>query len=184
MAFLAFGSFWFWAIFVVASVLILIAAEKGSGVGATATLIVTMALLFFFGNGVSFGNFFQYCISHPWLTMGTILCYFVFGICWAILKWYFFLIKKRDEVIDEKPTYIYIPQVKQHKSEITIWMVYWPYSAIWTLLDVPIKRAYLFVYHRIAGALQNMANKIYAPLMEQQKKKEEEVESRRCGRRI
>ena len=172
MAFLVFGSFWFWVLFAAASVCVLIAAEKGSGLGATITMVVTIALLFLFGNGVSLGNFFQYCLTHPLVTVTAMAGYFILGVCWAVLKWYFFLIKQRDETYKDRPMYVVVPKVAEYKSEITVWMVYWPYSAVWTLLDVPIKRAYLFVYHRIAGELQKMADKIYAPLVEQQKKRE------------
>jgi hypothetical protein len=89
---LLFGSAWFWIVVGVAIVLMMTATEKGSGMGATATFLVSVAILYFFGNQDSLGTLFANCIAHPWPTISVIVAYFVLGTCWAIMKWYFFLI--------------------------------------------------------------------------------------------
>jgi hypothetical protein len=161
---LTFGTFWFWAIFVVAFILMLIATEKGSGFGATSTLLVTIALLFFLGNKVPLGTFFSYSASHAWQFVGFVLMYLICGVGWAVLKWYFLLIKIKDKYIEEKRRNVVPPEVGIYKSQILVWMFYWPFSSIWTLMDVPVKRFYHFIYKRISGILQNMSNKIFQPL--------------------
>jgi hypothetical protein len=174
MSFLLFGSAWFWILLVIAVVLVTIATEHGSGVGATATLIITVALLFFFGNQVPFKDFFVYVIKNPWITLFVIASYIILGVCWSILKWYFFLIKERDRCIEEQLQFPSVPSVGAHKSEIMIWMFYWPFSAVWTVLDHPVKRIFLFIYNRIKARMQEMANKIFEPLTQQQRQREAE----------
>ena len=55
-----------------------------------------------------------------------------------------------------------------------------------TVLDHPIKRVFVFIYGRIRKKLQEMSDKIFAPLTEQEKRREEirlaEIEERRRRR--
>ena len=186
MSFLLFGSTWFWILFLIASILVIVSTEKGSGVGATATLVVTVALYFFFGNKIQLKNFFSYVIENPWITIAVIVGFIALGTCWAILKWYFFLIKERDRCIEEHHNYVTAPNVSTHKSKIMVWMFYWPFSAVWTILDHPIKRIFVFIYGRIRSKLQEMSDKIFAPLTEQERQREatrlNEIEERRRKR--
>ena len=50
MHFLLFGSVWFWLVIGIAVILMMTATEKGSGLGATVTFLVSVAILYFFGN--------------------------------------------------------------------------------------------------------------------------------------
>ena len=43
-------------------------------------------------------------------------------------------------------------------------------------IDMPVKKAYLFIYRNIAQWLQSMSDKMFAPLMEKQKKEKEKSE--------
>ena len=183
MGFLIAGTVWFWLISITAFVLVIIATEKGSGTGATITLLATLALFFFFGNKVPLSDFFSYIIKNPWPFLGAVAGYILIGVLWSICKWYFFLLKERDRCLDEQKKYhhdnsISVPQVRHHKSEIMVWMIYWPFSALWTILDRPIKRIFLFIYARIKMQMQAMADKIFEPLTRQQKEREAEAEKR------
>jgi len=182
MSFLLFGSTWFWILFLVASIFVIVATEKGSGVGATVTLVVSVALFYFLGNKIQLGNFFSHTVKNPWVTIAVIIGYIAIGTGWAILKWYFFLIKKRDQCIEERPNYLSIPNVSTHKSKIMVWMFYWPFSAVWTILDHPIKRIFIFIYGKIHLKLQEMSDKIFAPLKVQEIQREEEAERQRHRR--
>jgi hypothetical protein len=186
MHFLLFGSFWFWVVIGAAVSLMMTATEKGSGLGATVTFVVTVVILYFFGNQSSLGALFAYGIDHPWSVLSVILAYFILGTCWAIMKWYFFLIDARDKVQEKRPTYVHIPDVTEHKGKIMLWMFYWPFSSIWTMIDHPVKKVFQFIYNRIKDRMQKMTNKIFAPLTAERERTErqrlEEVEARRRDR--
>jgi hypothetical protein len=176
-----FGSVWFWLFLCVAVVLMMTATEKGSGWGASITFLLTVAVLYFFGNHAPLTALFVYCIGHPWTTLSVIAGYFIIGTCWAIIKWYFFLIDKRDKVQEERPTYVYVPNVTEHKGKIMLWMSYWPFSAVWTVVDHPVKSAFLFIYNRIKNRMQKMADKIFAPVVQEHEKREESRRHSRSG---
>jgi hypothetical protein len=178
MSFLLFGSTWFWILFLIASIFVIVSTEKGSGVGATTTLVVSVALFYFFGNKIQLKNFFSYIVENPWGTVFTLLGYIAIGTGWAVLKWYFFLIKERDQCIEKRLTFmVAAPDVSAYKNKIMVWMFYWPFSAIWTILDHPIKKIFIFVFNRIRKKLQEMSDKIFAPLIKQR----QEEDKRRAG---
>lgn len=52
------------------------------------------------------------------------------------------------------------PNVGNNKSRIIFWIGFWPFSSLWTLIDEPVKRLTLFVYHRISGLLQTISDRI------------------------
>jgi hypothetical protein len=102
------------------------------------------------------------------------------------MKWYFFLIDSRDKAKEEESSYIHVPSVTEHKSSIMLWMFYWPFSSIWTMIDHPVKKIFLFIYNRIKDRMQKMADKIFAPLVGERKLhdkiRQEEIEERRRSR--
>ena len=183
MSLFAFGSLWFWILMAAAFVCAIIATEKGSGMGATSTMVVTIALLFIFGNKVPLSGLFSYCVHHGLTVLLSVAGYILLGVCWAILKWYYFLLKKRDETLLKRETPYESPQVSAYKSSIMVWMFYWPFSILWTAIDMPVKRVYLFIYRGIAKWLQGMSDKIFAPLLEKQIKEKERAEQERETRR-
>jgi hypothetical protein len=186
MHFLLFGSVWFWLVIGIAVILMMTATEKGSGLGATVTFLVSVAILYFFGNQSSLGAIFAYGIDHPWSAISVVVAYFILGTCWAIMKWYFFLIDARDKAKEENHSFLHVPNVTEHKGKIMLWMFYWPFSSVWTLIDHPVKKIFQFIYNRIKDRMQKMANKIFAPLTTEreqlEKIKQEELESRRRSR--
>jgi hypothetical protein len=52
----------------------------------------------------------------------------------------------------------FYPKVREHKADIMTWMMFWPWSALWTLLNDPIRRFFQHVYWRIANALQKISD--------------------------
>ena len=47
----------------------------------------------------------------------------------------------------------YKPDPKKHKERIVIWMTYWPWSFLWTMLNDPFKAA----YRRVLGLLKRIS---------------------------
>lgn len=53
------------------------------------------------------------------------------------------------------------PLAAAHKAGILRWMSYWPWSATWTLLKDPVRKAFLAIYHQIAEYLQEISDKAF-----------------------
>ncbi len=60
------------------------------------------------------------------------------------------IVDKRDSCAVE---FEFQPDPKKHKSRILIWMTYWPWSFLWTMLNDPFKAA----YHWVLGLLRNIS---------------------------
>lgn len=61
-----------------------------------------------------------------------------------------------DEKIDVRP------QVAKHKQEIYLWLCYFPWSMIWTIINDPIRRAFHWIYGEIRQALQKISDNAWA----------------------
>lgn len=95
----AFGTVWFWALFVVASIIILAAIENEKGLLATATFIAACIVFGVWGDREIFG----WIRHHPWKTAECVVGYFIAGTFWFITKWWRFVRKNRhkyDEAFD------------------------------------------------------------------------------------
>lgn len=55
-----------------------------------------------------------------------------------------------------------IPQIGDNKARITSWIVWWPWSALWTLLNDPIRRLAEFIYNRLQTTYQAVANSVFS----------------------
>jgi len=55
-----------------------------------------------------------------------------------------------------------IPQISDNKARITSWIVWWPWSALWTILNDPIRRLAEFIYNRLQTTYQAIANRVFA----------------------
>jgi hypothetical protein len=49
------------------------------------------------------------------------------------------------------------PTVQQNKSRILTWMIYWPWSAVWTVLNDPVKRFFKFIFNQMKVVYQKIA---------------------------
>ena len=56
------------------------------------------------------------------------------------------------------------PQARTNKSRILRWMTFWPLSALWTLIDDPIREAFRKIYDQISGRLQRISDRMFADL--------------------
>lgn len=170
MALLVFGSFWFWVLLSLFTLFMIIAAEKASGLWSTITVVGTVSLLYFFGNKSNLTELFLYTMGHPLRLFIAIALYFLAGTIWSVVKWYFFLINRRDYYL-ENGFGLKVPQVKDFKSDILVWMTYWPFSAFWTVIDNPVRWIFNHIFGRIRGGMQKMADKVFESAMKPNEKK-------------
>jgi len=53
------------------------------------------------------------------------------------------------------------PRAGQHKGRIMTWMVYWPWSMVWTIINDPIKRAFKEIFLRLKAVYQAIADHVF-----------------------
>ena len=41
------------------------------------------------------------------------------------------------------------PKVREHKSMVYLWMAYWPWSLVFTILNNPVRKIYRHIYNSI-----------------------------------
>ena len=54
------------------------------------------------------------------------------------------------------------PEVTNHKARIYLWMAYWPWSCVWTVINDPIKRVFTEIYAQIRATLQRISDHVWA----------------------
>jgi len=54
------------------------------------------------------------------------------------------------------------PLASQNKSRIITWMMCWPWSALWTLIDEPFKRFFNFVFENLKGVYQSISESAFS----------------------
>jgi hypothetical protein len=168
-----FGTIWFWILALVSSIFIIKYTEDDEdNYGASIIFVLTMVILYFFGNSEFFKNLGLIIIQTPEKFLITIGCYLVIGLLWSIAKWFFFLRKIRD---DYDPSYssfrISNYKASNHKERITHWMMYWPLSAVWTLINDPFKRMFDEIFRKFSSLYDKMSYKMLGDL---EKRKEDD----------
>ncbi len=53
------------------------------------------------------------------------------------------------------------PMANRCKGQITVWMTYWPWSALWTLVNDPVRRFFCWVYEQLSDMLQAISNRAF-----------------------
>ena len=53
------------------------------------------------------------------------------------------------------------PLVSRNKRRILLWMAWWPWSAIWTVINDPVRKIFRTLYNSIKGWLQAVADRMY-----------------------
>lgn len=177
---LVFGTLGFWALFAFWMLTIFLSVEKDNGGCAFFSTVIALVLYHFFGGHLVLpfvANHLKYIL----LLAGA---YLVAGAIWGIIKWWFFVRKQRG-LYDEAHEYYnshdnsrpwadyvkegqynfvrfqYRPSPKDNKSKIMLWMMYWPWSFLWTMIDDPIKKAFRAVYEKLAGVYQRISDSAF-----------------------
>lgn len=166
------GGVTFWAAVIISFILMLFfinGEDEGNGLSATITIIIS-AILFFYFIKIPVKQYIK-----PEIIIPFICCYLIIGVLWSFAKWFLFLVKKRyaleGKKLKEYSRYD-IPLVKDNKDKIILWMVYWPWSAIWTIINDPVRRFFDFVYMRISGLYQKISDRIFKDVISYVKENE------------
>lgn len=176
-AFAAMVGFWFWAILIVGMLGIFVSSIWENWASATLTFLAMVISL----NWIYGLNIHETILDHPWWLFVGFAAYFGMGVCTAIVKWILFLSERGriyEEIKKESTDKIDLfnrlrdrfglyyrtaysevtikqedifPPARKHKSRIVYWIAYWPWVALWTLLDDPLRRFVNWLYYRVAG---------------------------------
>jgi hypothetical protein len=178
------GSIWFWVLvgtFLLAELFWIEA--KDSGVGATITLAAFTAVFFFWGDP----TVFEWMKANPVDLLIFIGSYIAAGGVWGFIKWYFFLKEAAREYQEKRRSWLQNkgitkadlgtvvpeklrsewskqhaynlarPKASERKSDIIMWMAYWPWSLLWTLIRDPFRHLYNFC----AAKMEKMSQKVF-----------------------
>lgn len=52
-------------------------------------------------------------------------------------------------------------QASKNKNKILVWMMYWPLSVLWTLINDPVRKAFMFVFEHVKGVYQLITAKAF-----------------------
>lgn len=128
---LAVGTFWFWALILIVSAIIIGCVENEHYPLPTISLLV-------FG-----GLYWKYIVAAPWQALAIIIGVFaVCGIAWSVFKW-----NQRVNRIVSKYKETYGTSLNQsnmarlkteisvanNKAVLTGWIAFWPWSLLWSL---------------------------------------------------
>lgn len=186
---LAFGDTWFWIVTVLFTLWAIACVESSKSQGASFVVVLYLALLHYYGNL----NPFPWILQNPVAALGLGALYIVGGTLWAIVKWRFYVYSKarqiedlrlaigkqkawvadsfntlgaqeRDEVLQAAGLKRIPPSVLDEKSRILPWMIWWPLSAAWTIVNDPIRRIFQQIYLNIAQHLQKVSDRAFKNL--------------------
>lgn len=54
-----------------------------------------------------------------------------------------------------------IPSATEYKAKIVGWMVFWPWSAMWTLLNDPLRRIFNHIFKVLKSTYQKISEKVF-----------------------
>ena len=131
LAAFAFGTFWFWLLATIASVIIISCVENEH----YPTPSIVAILL-----GVVY---WKAIVAAPWHVIALVAGVFVLcGLLWSVFKWFRHVNKTVAEYREEHGTELSENQmrdlkndlsVSQHKAMVTAWIAFWPWSVLWSL---------------------------------------------------
>ena len=177
------GGFWFWTWLTIVTIILFACIEDDRGVTATAMVAVTVLLLCVFGD-LSLSVIWH----NPWQTFAGILGYFIVGTGWCIAKWLFYVKDQREKYDELKDKFIINnkleiaikdpipdehkdnwlrmchsledinPEISRHKDRVYVWIAYWPWSFVWTMINDPVRKILKKIYKNISSSLQAISD--------------------------
>jgi len=166
LATFAFGTFWFWALTLIASVIFIASIENDHYATPSITAIVLGIV------------FWKPLIAVGWQTLALIVGgYALVGVVWSVFKWYR-LVQKSAARYAEKYGNTLTPSqrselkseisVSGHKARLTGWIAWWPWSLAWGLTG----DFFNFLYDTMVNAYQKIADRALGKFSVVETKKE------------
>jgi len=169
LAALAVGTFWFWLIVAVASVII-IACVENEHYPTPSIIAILLAIIYW-----------KALVAVPWAVLALIVGGFaVAGAIWSTFQWFRRVNKKAAyyrEKYGDSLTESQLHELKrevsasEHKALITGWIAFWPWDLFWTLTG----DFFNMIYEALANVYQNISNRAVGKFTVKETKKEKEV---------
>lgn len=164
-----------YVLFAILGVVLFLAAYNDSiGVAFLATVIGFLAFQF-----LSKADPWGYVQQHPKDLAFWALAYFPIGIAWSFFRWWRVLNTRAADLMRNKDTWTpaygetswadhvkkYMPKASNHKSSISCWITYWPFSvAAYLLVDILCDIGN-WIYNLISGLYQRLADHVTNSLL-------------------
>ncbi len=153
------GTFWFWALLALGFVVVLASVVNECPVAAFLFTASVLCLLTFCGDS----QIFQSVFNNPWKVAAGVLAYAFLGFPWACFKWWLRLLdlrKRRDQGND----WIEKPVLSKNKNRIVTWMMYWPFSLLWTVTSDFIVEFWERVWDYTSGIFSKITDSVWKDL--------------------
>lgn len=181
---IALGTIGLWIFLCLFTILFWCLVENEKHGWATVSMVVAFVLFGFLGNF----NVLDIARSHPLNFFLIILSYFVSGTVWSVAKWFFHVNKMARKYRDMREEwciknyvnppltveqlrmfhnytgasrYATRPRAKQNKSMILTWMIYWPWSFVWTMINDPVVWFFKKIYRAMINLFDRISSRAY-----------------------
>jgi hypothetical protein len=112
-------------------------------------------------------------LHHPWQTLLYVAGYFVVGGVWSIVKWWFVETARFREAKDEFERRQFPRDqwaefvakrktaVRVHTEDFAVWIAFWPFNLVWTVLDDPVRRLVKRIAAELRGVYQRITDYVW-----------------------
>jgi len=187
LGFFVFGAAGWYAAMLAFIIWVFFIVEKESFGAGIIALILCFFFLQFMGRldvwGFIFGDLaiFGFMIWQPVAVALKVLGYIGMGFIWSFVKWIMYVNSRADKVKLAKdefdanperdrrdewkvPYDLKKPVAMEHKGGIAVWVIYWPFSLLWTLFNNFLKDFVRWGITRLRKWYQGIADKAYKDL--------------------
>jgi len=182
------GGAWFYTLIVIESIVLMWCLEKDEPWFANGALIVFFCVLWFLGDF----NVFAWIKNNPVSLIKGGISYIILGLVYSVAKYTFYLTemkrkydRKLNKFLEEEGKtldkltdndkhrlgtsleYIHLPTFTDSTKSIIFWMMYWPWSGAWTILNNPVKWIFEELYDVLSGLFKRIHYRIIGVRIEQ-----------------
>lgn len=188
LEFLAVGTIWFWAVLLLCGIAVSELVDRDRGGAATLVALLTLGALAILGDFNPLAWAMENPTLAALFVPGYLLAGAAWG--WLKFAWFARARRRKADAIlasflhqrgiadgakltsdDERDLRYELdrqglvgsvrPLVKEHRGKIIAWMSYWPASILWTLINDPVRRAFVEIYERMGNALQAASDRAF-----------------------
>lgn len=158
-----FGTLWFWVLSLVFIGFVIYTLEDEDVSAWPYVLTVAfIGLTYWMGNKDLYKEIFSYLVNNPLVLVFCFVGYLLAGAIWSLVRWFLYLkglsIDKDENGKVRHSKYKF--EVSSNKGRITNWMMYWPFSLIWTVIDEPVKKSFRWIYSKLEGKYNSISESI------------------------
>lgn len=154
------GTIAFWIVITLVCSFIIGLLENEKFGWLTSLTVVYLAMFYFMGDTKGLNDFFVGIWQNPLGPIFWFIGYTLFGLFWSFFRWYIYLKDYKKEHEGKDMSY-YRPYLNEHKNSIVAWIVYWPLSVLWFVINKPIKGFFDWIFNLVRGIYQGILNKMF-----------------------